>query len=117
GPRIWIGGHTEAALRRCARLASGWHAIELSPDDFATHSRRLDELLAAAGRPSTSVARTVAARLRLSGDDLDEAMTTVAAYADAGCDHLVVNSTPRRSIAENIQRAERLRDGLSRVKA
>lgn len=117
GPPIWAGGHTDVALRRCARLATGWHAIELSPDDFARRSVKLDELLVAEGRAPGDVARTVATRLRLSGDSLDEAIATLDAYAAAGCDHLVVNSTPSRSVGENIRRAERLRAALRGVRA
>ena len=112
GVPIWVGGHTEPALRRCARTGTGWHAIELPPEEFAGHSARLDELLAAEGRTGPEVERSVATRLRLSGSDLDEAVAMVRAYEDAGCDHLIVNSTPSRSVAENIARAARLRSAL-----
>ena len=108
GPPIWVGGHTDVALRRCARLGDGWHAIELPPEEFAAHSRRLDELVVAEGRQPNSVARTVATRLTLSGDDLEAACSTVQAYERAGCDHLVVMSTPSRTVTDNIRRAERL---------
>lgn len=114
GPPIWIGGHTPAALRRCARHGDGWHAIELTPDDFAAATAQLDELLAAAGRAPADVARSVATRLRLGVDDLGSAVETVAAYEAAGCDHLVVVSTASRSVAENVARAERLRAALDR---
>lgn len=117
GPPIWVGGHTAAALRRCARVGVGWHAIELSPADFAAASTRLDELLVDAGRAPREVVRTVATRLRLGGDDVTAAIETVAAYEDAGCDHLVVVSTASRSVAENIGRAQRLRDALATVAA
>jgi alkanesulfonate monooxygenase SsuD/methylene tetrahydromethanopterin reductase-like flavin-dependent oxidoreductase (luciferase family) len=128
----WIGGHTEPALRRCARLGDGWHAIELPPEEFAAHSARLDELLAAPGRTAADVERSVATRLRLSDRDVSEAAAMVRAYEDAGCDHLVVNSTPGhlvvnstpghlvvnstpgRPVADNIARAARLSSALER---
>ena len=104
GPPIWIGGHSDIALQRTVDFATGWHAIELSPDEFATYSRRLDEMLAAAGRDPREVIRSVAARFRLSGEDLGEARDAVAAYAEAGCEHLVVYATPSRSVDENRER-------------
>ena len=107
GPPIWIGGHTDLALERCARYSTGWHAIELSPDDFAAHSAKLDVRLAAHGRAPHEVVRSVACRVRLSGPDLDETKTLVADYAAAGCEHLVLYTTPTRSIEENLERFRR----------
>jgi probable F420-dependent oxidoreductase len=112
GVPIWVGGHSEAALRRCARTGAGWHAIELPPQEFAAHSARIDELLMADGRNPGDVQRSVAIRLRLSGGSVDDATALVAAYRDAGCDHLIVNCTPSRSVTDNIARAARLRGEL-----
>lgn len=112
GPPIWVGGHTEPALQRCARYASGWHAIELSPSEFAEHSARLDDLLQQCGRSSGDVVRTVATRLRLSGDSIDQAIALVDEYSEVGCDDLIVMATPSRSVSDNIARAKRLRDAL-----
>jgi len=35
GPPIWIGGASEAAMRRVGRSAAGWLAFEGLPDDIA----------------------------------------------------------------------------------
>jgi hypothetical protein len=72
----------------------------------------LDELLRSEERAPEEVARTVALRLRLSGDSIDEAVDLVDAYAERGCDLLVVLATASRSVEENVIRAKRLRDAL-----
>jgi probable F420-dependent oxidoreductase len=60
-PPIWIGGHTEPALRRTARLGDAWHPIGLrgevglGPDELATKIARLRELTRAAGRDPAAV--------------------------------------------------------------
>lgn len=35
GPAIWIGGATEPALRRAAKLGDAWHPVGLAPDGLA----------------------------------------------------------------------------------
>jgi hypothetical protein len=91
------------------RLGNGWQAVELNPEDFGAASRQLDAMLVEAGRDPKSVVRSVSTRLRLSGDDLAPARETVRGFAEAGCDHLVVYSTPGRSATENMERARKLR--------
>lgn len=108
GPPVWLGGHSKIAFDRCVRMGSGWHAIELPPDEFEHHSRRLSERLVEAGRDPNEVVRSVACRLPLSGPSLDEARSTVEAYREAGCDHLVVYATPTRSVVDNLERFGRL---------
>lgn len=59
-PPIWVGGHTEAALRRTAALGDAWHPIGLrgpvglGPEDLAQKMDRIRTLARQAGRdPST----------------------------------------------------------------
>jgi probable F420-dependent oxidoreductase len=59
-PPIWVGGHTEAALRRTAALGDAWHPIGLrgpvglAPVDLAEKMERIRTLARQAGRdPST----------------------------------------------------------------
>jgi probable F420-dependent oxidoreductase len=110
GPLIWMGGQTTIALKRCAKWASGWHAIELTPQEFAEHNQRLNEHLAAEGRAPGDVQRSIARRLKLSGDSLSETADLLAQYREAGCDHMIVYATPGRSADENMERARRLRE-------
>src|SRR5262245_15767855 len=58
---IWIGGHTDAALRRVVEVADGWHPlglrppVKLFPDELAARAKRLAELAAAAGRDPAGI--------------------------------------------------------------
>ena len=47
---IIVGGQTELALRRAARLGDGWCGFNLTPEETATKVERLRVLLAAEGR-------------------------------------------------------------------
>lgn len=113
GPPIWVGGHTKPALKRCARLGVGWHAIETTPEEFVEHNKRLDDLLREEGRDPNEVERTVSTRLRLSGR-LEEAAALIAAYRDGGCSHLIVNATAGRTVSENMERGRRLQEEVLR---
>lgn len=47
---IWIGGHTDAALKRAARIGDGWVAAGATFDELHGYIRRLDTLRAEYGR-------------------------------------------------------------------
>ena len=50
GPPVWIGGNSDAALRRTALLGDAWHADEVPPDEFEGRVASLQQQAAAAGR-------------------------------------------------------------------
>jgi probable F420-dependent oxidoreductase len=50
GPPIWVGGNSDAALRRTALLGDAWHADEVPPDEFAGRVATLKEQATQAGR-------------------------------------------------------------------
>jgi probable F420-dependent oxidoreductase len=64
GIPIWIGGHTDGALRRAARLGDGWHPIGLRPpatllpEEYAEKVERLHAYARAAGRDPASITLT-----------------------------------------------------------
>ena len=47
---IWIGGRSEAALRRVARIGDGWFASFVTPQEFAEGEAKIAEYAAAYGR-------------------------------------------------------------------
>ena len=60
-PPIWVGGHTEPALRRTAPLGDAWHPIGLrgpaglAPDELAEKLARIRTLARAAGRDPAAI--------------------------------------------------------------
>ncbi|HTI55043.1 MAG TPA: TIGR03619 family F420-dependent LLM class oxidoreductase [Verrucomicrobiae bacterium] len=49
-PPIWIGGKSEAAMRRTARLGDGWIPSFITPDEMRAGIQKVHDLAAAAGR-------------------------------------------------------------------
>jgi probable F420-dependent oxidoreductase len=49
-PPLWIGGWTEAAMKRTAALGDGWLPAWLLPEDIEKRFRELKEIAAALGR-------------------------------------------------------------------
>jgi len=112
GPPLWVGGRTEAALRRAARFGDGWIPIWVSPERFAEGLARLraeagGRALAAAVVLPALVGGTVEqAREHLSRRYATEFSThaieryavtgppeacaeRAAAYVEAGAEHVV----------------------------
>ncbi|WP_254525364.1 LLM class flavin-dependent oxidoreductase [Natrinema caseinilyticum] len=65
---IWIGGNSDAALRRVAEYGDGWFPALMSPQEFGTKLERLMEYCEAAGR---EVDRDEAGVILLSHVDRD----------------------------------------------
>jgi probable F420-dependent oxidoreductase len=49
-PPIWIGGKSEAAMRRTARLGDGWIPSFITPDEMRAGIQKVQDLSAAEGR-------------------------------------------------------------------
>ena len=79
-PPVHIGGESDAALRRAARVGQGWHTFNRPPADLPPALARLDELLDEAGRSRADLEITVCPYFQ----PLDPSITE--AYAAAGAD-------------------------------
>lgn len=49
GPPVWVGGHSDAALRRALRFGDGWYGTGASAEEVAGVRRRLRELAGGSG--------------------------------------------------------------------
>jgi alkanesulfonate monooxygenase SsuD/methylene tetrahydromethanopterin reductase-like flavin-dependent oxidoreductase (luciferase family) len=113
GIPIWIGGHTDAAVRRAATLGDAWHPIALRPpgllfpDAYAKRAKQLSEWAQAAGRGPKAVELTVRVPMEVrpksakapAGDrplfqgTAAEVIADIRAYQAAGVTHFVFDPT------------------------
>lgn len=55
-PPLWVGGRSDAALKRAVRFEAGWLALWADEDRLASSAKTMNELAAAAGKPSPRTA-------------------------------------------------------------
>lgn len=84
-PPIYVGGSSEAALKRVVRSGDGWIAAGMMPDQLVTPRARLAELAEEAGKPLP----TLIAMKTLPLEDTDAAIELARAYAEVGVDEVV----------------------------
>jgi probable F420-dependent oxidoreductase len=98
---IWVGGRSEAALRRAATLGDGWQSSAIGPDAYGTRLAGLRAAAEAAGRPMPALS----ARVRVRADETDgsgyamrgspEAIgAEVRRFAELGVGHLALSFRP-----------------------
>ena len=81
---IHVGGESEAALRRVARLANGWMPFNCRPEQVSTLVGSLDEYLAEEGRSRYEIEITVCPYFNQTNPE------DLSAYAKAGADSFAV---------------------------
>jgi probable F420-dependent oxidoreductase len=106
---IWIGGHSDRALRRAALLGDGWHPIggvptaPLEPKDVAAKLRILARYAESAGRNpreirvafkaslfDRGIASRAGQRRRFTGS-AEQITTDIRDYQEAGVDYLILD--------------------------
>lgn len=93
-PPIWIGGNTDPALRRAARLGDAWHAAGATPEEIAAALPALRDYVRAAGRDPAAVQVTV--RTGLPGsEDPDATLARLRRYTDLGVTHVCLETSFR----------------------
>jgi probable F420-dependent oxidoreductase len=108
GPPIWIGGSSDAALRRVAAIADGWQPMAVGPDELATLVPRLRELVEQAGRDPDSIdicprcdiafGRPETQKANGIYGEPDQVAAGLAAYRDAGSTELILDLQPDNSL-------------------
>lgn len=99
GIPLFIGGLSDAAIRRAARLGDGWAGGGMDPATAADFNERLSAACAEAGRPRSEVALQVGAGGGLP-EDPAAAVALIREYEAAGVDQMMVGFHDRTSTDE-----------------
>ena len=129
GIPVWIGGHTDAALRRTAVLGDGWHPIGmrppamLAPEEYAAAVSRLHAIAQSTGRDPKSITLSLRVPMEVRAKGLkapagdrpffqgtaDQILADIRSYARVGVTHFVFDFTQPelRAALENLERFAR----------
>ena len=102
---LWIGGNSDAALRRAVRLGDAWHPLRFTPGWMAEAASRLTACAADQGRPAPALMPRIALRLTeapvtapVSGGDrlaghgtIDQIMADLGQLRSLGADTVVLD--------------------------
>ena len=139
GIPIWIGGHTDAAVKRAGTLGDAWHPIALRPpglllpDEYATKAKQVHAWAQRAGRDLRAVTLTVRVpmdvrpkRAKAPGGDRPmfqgtaaDVIADIRAYHALGVTHFVFDAAHADlpSVLQNLERfADDVRPKLGRAR-
>ncbi len=102
---MWHGSRSEAAHRRTVRIGDGWHGSQVSPGQAKGVVARLRR-----DRPEPSF--TISIRSHWDGKDTGMMKERVAAYAEAGVQHIMVHPQDRE-----VDDWDTVLDGVGKVAA
>ncbi len=140
GIPVWIGGHTDPALKRAGTLGDAWHPIGLRPpallhpDEYAAKAKQVHAWAQRAGRDPKSVRLTFRCPMEVrskrakaaAGDrplfqgTAEEVAGDIRRYAAVGVSHFVFDPTvpDLRPVLANMERfADEVRPRLTRKKS
>ncbi|MEK7387470.1 MAG: LLM class F420-dependent oxidoreductase, partial [candidate division NC10 bacterium] len=140
GIPVWIGGHTDAALKRAGTLGDGWHPIGLRPpalllpDEYAAKAKQVHAWAQRAGRSPTSVtltfrcpmdvrstrAKAAAGARPLFQGTADEVLGDLRTYQAIGVSHFVFDPVVPElgRVLANMERfADEVRPKIKRKRA
>ena len=109
GIPVWVGGHTDSAVRRTATLGDGWHPIALRPpgllfpDEYGQRAKQLRGWAKEAGRDPDAITLTVRVPMAVRSSRITppagdrplfqgtaaEVLADIQAYAQHGVTHFV----------------------------
>lgn len=138
GIPIWIGGHTDGALRRAGELGDGWHPIGLRPPallhppEYAEKVKQIHAWATRAGRNPRQITLTFRAPMEVwpkrakppAGDrqlfkgTAEQVIADIRQYQVLGVTHFVFDSPPPdpKAVVANMERfAEDVRPKVRRA--
>jgi probable F420-dependent oxidoreductase len=96
GLPIWVGGRSDAALRRAGGLADGYHSSAVGPDEYRPRAAKVSEAAKAAGRTAAFSARVNVRLGESTGSGYamrgspEAVAAEVRAFAELGVTHLAL---------------------------
>lgn len=86
---IWLGGSSDATLRRVVRIADGWFPL-MSPDKAGPAIKKLHTYAAEAGRDASAIG--IEARVNIGSGTPDDWLAAMKQWQDLGATHVAVNT-------------------------